>query len=94
MRSPGCPVRFIRTVGLAVASPWLAQRAIVGDAHAFGRGIAQDYVEALKWATLAVGQSLDVQKLRARWRDEFAQKMTPAQIAEAEMRAAQGFCTG
>jgi hypothetical protein len=66
----------------------LVAQSIVGDAYFFGRGVAQDYVEALKWATLAAAQSSgEVQKLRVKWRDEFAQRMTPAQIAEAQKRA-------
>ena len=47
-----------------------------------GQGVSQDYIEAHKWMNLAA-----TLEESAAARDRLAQKMTPAQIAEAERRA-------
>lgn len=62
-----------------------AQYAL-GKLYADGRGILQDFVEAHKWLYLASASGeLEAAKLR----DELAEKMTPAQVAEAQ-RLAKG----
>lgn len=56
-----------------------------------GRGVTQDYVEAHKWFNIAAAKSTD-KELRdkaAKNRDIAANKMTPAQIAEAQKRASE-----
>jgi TPR repeat protein len=57
--------------------------------YANGRGVPRDYVEAHKWETLAVERASGAaQKKRfGDARDEFAKKMTPDELAEAEKRA-------
>ena len=51
---------------------------------AAGQGVPQDFVEAHKWYNLATAQLPSV----ATDRDKMAAKMTPAQVAEAQRRAA------
>ena len=46
-----------------------------------GRGVPRDYVQALKWLELAATKG-DKNALKSR--DDVANKMTPAQIAEAQ----------
>lgn len=54
------------------------------------QNVPQDYVEAYKWASLAAARSSgDWQKRSEAQRDRLAQKMTPAQIAEAQKRASK-----
>ena len=46
-----------------------------------GKGVTQDYVQALKWFNLAATSGYaDARK----YRDIAASKMTPAQVAEAQ----------
>ena len=49
-----------------------------------GNGVPQDYVMAHKWWNLAAAKGV---KKAASLRDSYAQKMTPAQIAEAQRLA-------
>ena len=58
--------------------------------YATGRGAPRDYVEAHKWNSLAASRATgDTQQQYAQNRDALAQLMTPAQIAEAQQRAAE-----
>jgi TPR repeat protein len=56
----------------------------LGLRYALGRGVPQDYVQAHMWYNLAAvgGDATSVKN-----RDLIAQKMTPAQIAEAQRLA-------
>jgi uncharacterized protein len=56
-----------------------AQR-LLGIMYEEGKGVSQDPVIALQWFNLAAGRGSEFE---AAIRDSFAQKMTPAQIAEA-----------
>ena len=57
---------------------------LLGSIYEDGQGVAQDYVQAHMWYNLAAAQG---QKKARKWRDNLAEKMTPAQIAEAEKLA-------
>ena len=61
-----------------------------------GRGVPQDYVLAHKWINIAIsripggdtfGNSDELHRKLAGFRDQLAAKMTPAQIAEAQRLA-------
>jgi TPR repeat protein len=53
-----------------------------------GQGVPQDYVEAHKWENLAAARASSAdQKRIAEGRDTVANKMTPAQVAEAQKLA-------
>ncbi len=65
----------------------LAQ-ANLGVMYATGRGVPQDDVEAHKWLSLAVSSLTgDTQKEYAAGRDQLAEAMPPAQLAEAQRLA-------
>ena len=67
----------------------LAQFAL-GVMYDFGQGVPQDYIEAHKWLNLAAARaSGEDQKKYAEVRDSLAEKMTPAQLAEAQKRASE-----
>jgi hypothetical protein len=59
--------------------------------YSLGDGAVKDYVEGLKWLTLAVSRSKDsiIRDSREGDRESFTSKMTAAQIAEAERRASE-----
>jgi TPR repeat protein len=60
----------------------------LGAMYFAGRGLPQDYVEALKWRSLAAAYaSTDEQKTFIDARDAVAKVMTPEQVAEAKKRA-------
>jgi len=61
----------------------LAQTGL-GIMYEEGKGITQDYVQAYMWYNLAAAQG---QKEAGKWRDSLAEKMTPAQITEAQTLA-------
>ena len=72
---------------------WFSQAAGQGDALSFaklgwmyeeGRGVLQDSIQAHKWYNLAAAKG---EQKAAESRDALANKMTPAQIAEAQKRA-------
>jgi uncharacterized protein len=53
-----------------------------------GEGVPQDFVQAHMWFNLAAAQGPPVLSTMAqKHRDEIAEKMTPAQIAEAQRLA-------
>ncbi|MCH7889487.1 MAG: sel1 repeat family protein [Proteobacteria bacterium] len=56
----------------------------LGDMYGEGQGIPQDYVQAHLWYNLAAAQGIDTAR---KYRDIIAEKMTPAQIAEAQRLA-------
>ena len=61
----------------------------LGVMYANGEGVPQDYVEAHKWRNIAASRITgDEQKRYAETRDALAKQMTPAQLAEAQKRAA------
>ena len=65
-------------------------QASLGILLRFGKGVAQDYVEAYKWLQLAVSQtSGGEQESIVELRDSTAARMTPEQIAEAKRLATE-----
>ena len=55
-----------------------------------GQGVPQDYVEAHKWYNLAAARLTgDDQERSAELRDNLAESMPPAQLAEAQRRASE-----
>ena len=77
----------------AEAMKWYRKAAAQGHAWALwtlggiyenGLAVPQDYVEAHKWYNLAAAQG---NKTAAKYRDNAAKRMTPAQIAEAQRLA-------
>ncbi len=75
------------------AAKWYRKAADQGDAlsqtflglmYRHGQGVAQDYVQALMWYNLAAAQG---EKRARKWRVNLTEKMTPAQIAEAQRLA-------
>jgi TPR repeat protein len=60
----------------------------LGNLYAEGRGVPQDYVQAHVWANLAASRSNGPEhEIAINNRDVVAEKMTPAQIAEAQKLA-------
>ena len=57
--------------------------------YAEGEGVPQDYVLSYMWANLAASWATDamIRDIAAKDRDTVAAKMTPAQIAEAQLLA-------
>jgi TPR repeat protein len=56
----------------------------LGELYAKGQGVPQDDVRAYMWWSLALAQEVCYQQYEAtKNRDEVAQRMTPAQLAEA-----------
>ena len=54
---------------------------LLAAAHASGRGVPQDYVQAHMWLNLSAAQGSET---ASNERDIIAERMTPAQIAEAQ----------
>jgi uncharacterized protein len=72
---------------------WYRKAAQQGDAfaqiglgarYAYGEGVPQDFVQAHMWFDLAAAQDV---KAAQTMKDQVAEKMTPAQIAEAQRLA-------
>jgi len=61
-------------------------QAKLGVMYYFGWGVPQDYVQAHMWYNLAAAQGQEDARARE-VRDDLAEKMTPAQIAEAQRLA-------
>ncbi len=61
----------------------IAQNSL-GVMYERGQGVTQDYVQANMWYNLAAARG---QKDAGKFRDSLAEKMTPAQIAEAQRMA-------
>jgi TPR repeat protein len=78
----------------AEARKWFRLAAEQGNARAqfnlgvmygSGKGVPQDYVEAHKWLNVAASRLTgDDRERAATLRDQIAEKMTPAQVAEAQ----------
>ncbi len=64
--------------GLAMAQSKL------GMMYGLGRGVPQDYVLAHLWMSLAAAQGIEQAR---KIRDKLAEKMTPAQLADAQRLA-------
>jgi uncharacterized protein len=57
----------------------------LGEMYRIGKGVPQDNVRAYMWFNIATAHSTGYeQRLAADKRDKFAQRMTPAQVAEAQ----------
>jgi len=56
----------------------------MGHMYEYGKGVPQDYTEAMKWANLAAARN---QEDATALRDLLAKLMTPEQIAEAQRLA-------
>ena len=65
----------------------ISAQSNLGFMYRDGEGAQQDYVQAHMWFNLAAAGSGAPVFLYAAYRDGVAQKMTPAQIAEAQKRA-------
>ena len=78
----------VRWYRLAVDQGLAAAQYNLGFMYDRGRGVPLDFVEALKWVNLAAARAAgDRQQDYAEARDALAKIMTPAQVAEAQMRA-------
>jgi hypothetical protein len=74
-------VQAVKWSRLAAEKGNAAAQAILGLMYANGRGVPKDYVLAYMWANLgAAGGHEDARENR----EEYAAKMTPTQIAEAQ----------
>ena len=63
-------------------------QSILGSMYYDGEGIPQNYVEGHKWLNLAASRGMgEYANTIRQGRDLFAEKMTPAQIAEAQRLA-------
>ena len=79
----------VRLNRLAAEQGHRSAQNTMGLFYAAGRGVPQDYAEAHKWYDLAAsGVTGDRQKEFGETRDALAEQMTPAQLAEAQKRAA------
>jgi len=88
-KAEGVPQNYVESIS------WLRMGAEQGHTDAQhslglmyekGQGVPQDYVQAHMWVNLAASGSVAVER-EARARELLAQKMTPAQIAEAQRLA-------
>ncbi len=70
---------------LAEQGDALAQ-SLLGVMYAEGLGVPQDFVQAHMWFNLAAAQGMEVAR---KSRDVVAEKMTPAQLAEAHRLASE-----
>ena len=60
----------------------------LGDMYANGKGVPQDNVEAHMWLNLAASRSSGADReRRVATRDRVAERMTPADLSEAQRRA-------
>jgi len=71
---------YLQGIAYAIA----AAKHALGGLHAEGLGVRRDDVEAFMWFQLAVDQG---ESDAANNRDWLAERMTPAQIAEAQRLA-------
>ena len=61
-----------------------AAQALLGMMYEEGQGVPKDYVQAYMWLSLAAAQGYE---RATKLRDKLAEKMTPAQVAEAQRLA-------
>ena len=59
-------------------------QGMLGFMYEHGKGVPQDYVSTHMWYNIAASQG---EALAAKSRDDLAEQMTPAQIAEAQRMA-------
>jgi len=80
---------------LGAAAAWFRKAAEQGDAGAQfnlgnmydqGKGVAQDYAQAVEWYRKAAKQGYAD---AAKHRDKLAEKMTPGQVAKAQRLASE-----
>lgn len=63
----------------------------LGSMYEGGRGVTQDYVQAYKWYDLGARRN---EKTGEQLRDELEKRMTPAQVAEAQMMTKEWMAEG
>jgi TPR repeat protein len=74
----------------AAAQGYAMAQTNLGMLYAHGQGIPQDDVRAYMWHNVAAAQLMgDEQKLVVDDRDRVARRMTPAQLAEAQLLASR-----
>jgi len=95
-RAPASPPIDISAADLQMVQTQAAQgnakaQYVLGLIYAKGRGMPQDYVRAYMWLNLAAAHLTNNARMDGATedRDEVAQRMTPAQIAEAQRLAQQ-----
>jgi TPR repeat protein len=71
---------------MAASQGHASSQSNLGFMYRDGEGVPQDYVQAHMWFNLAAVATKD-RYMIAKYRDELAEKMTPAQIAEAQKLA-------
>ncbi len=74
----------VRWFRLAAEQGHTLAQSMLGFIYDMGRGVPQDSVQAHLWFNLAAAQG---DQKAAKWRDDLAGRMTPAQIAEAQRLA-------
>ena len=79
-------VKWYRKAAEQGAEQGYAQSRL-GAMYEKGRGVEQDYVQAHMWFNLSASCSRSEQDMAARAREKIAEKMTSAQIAEAQRLA-------
>ncbi len=84
----------LKLFSLAAESGDGGARSNLGNMYAFGKGVEQDYVQALMWFNLAAyafeasnERDMTVREMNDKNRELAASLLTPAQIAEAEKLA-------
>lgn len=88
-KGEGTPENYteaVRWYRLAAAQGYLLAQVNLGTMYALGEGAPENYVEAYKWWALAAARGDAKAKQK---RDIVRDKMTPAQIAEAQKLAAE-----
>ena len=85
------------------ASAWFLKAATLGftDAqinlgifYSRGNGVLQNYAEAYFWLNLAASTSAGADREKAaKWRDEAAAKLSPAELQSVQARAAESFAS-
>jgi hypothetical protein len=79
-------VEAVKWYSLAANQSNATAQVNLGVLYAQGRGVKQDYVRALMWFNLSAAQG---EQRAVTGRDMAAQRMTPAQIAEAQKLAGE-----
>jgi TPR repeat protein len=76
----------VRWYRLAAGQGHAEAQHYLGSMHNAGRGVLRNYVEAYKWYALSAAQGDTKAGID---RDEVLERMTPAQIAEAQRLVAE-----
>ncbi|MNG18964.1 hypothetical protein D3C76_1510850 [compost metagenome] len=63
---------------------------MLANCYAYGKGVPQDYKEAYAWASLGAALNKFYGDFAGR-RDQFAEKLSPTELAEAQERAGSYF---